>query len=240
MNVIQTARQLRAEGKITESFEVVRNSSNGNRSNDNLVWQHQPFFWADVKAGNCLLTRRRGSDADFIRVLWSDEAFVRRFHRSAPQLPREHAALERILTSEYVSLISDTGSMHWVVRDAKRQPWGVLSLTNISLSHKRAEVLLGVQDGAPFGLPTAAMLMLFRFYFEVMKFHKLYTLTFDDNAHSLKGVLHLGFKTEGRLRQHFHDASTHTYIDMVQAGLLANEAFTTSNKRLMQRLLRNV
>src|SRR6187549_1097826 len=171
---VQAARQLRAEGRIKESFELVRNSSAGNnRIHGSVIWQHQPLFWADLAAGNCLLTRRRGADAAFIRELWSDEEFTHRFHRMATRIPQQQAELERILNSEYVSLLGDMDSLHWMVRDKQRRPWGILSLTNISRSHKRAEILLGVKDDAPFGLATAAMLLLFRFYFEVLKFHKL-------------------------------------------------------------------
>ncbi|MES2605940.1 MAG: GNAT family protein [Pseudomonadota bacterium] len=235
MEKVQTARQLRAEGKIKESFELLKSSQE--KIHDSVLWQHQPLFWADLKAGNCLLTRRRGSDAAFISELWSDAEFVQRFHRMALRIPQQQSELARVLNSEYVSLISDLNSLHWMVKDKQGKAWGILSLTNISLSHKRAEVLLGVKADAPFGLATAAMLVLFRFYFEVLKFHKLYTLTFDDNAHPLRGVLHLGFKEEGRFREHFHDQSTGQFVDMVQAGLLAEEAFSAGNKRLMQRLL---
>jgi diamine N-acetyltransferase len=236
MDSVQTARQLRSAGKINESFALVRNSSSSKQIPTSVVWQHQPLWWDDLAAGICVLSRRRGSDATFIQQLWADSEFAYRFHRLAVRIPPQLAELERILHSEYVSVIGDLNSLHWVVRDQQRRPWGVLSLTNISLSHKRAEVLLGVRAGAPFGLATAAMLLLFRFYFGVLKFHKLYTLTFDDNAHSLKGVLHLGFKQEGRLRQHFFDAATGKFVDMVQAGLLADAAFSAANRRLMQRL----
>ena len=234
MDLVQSARQLRAEGRITESYRLVRDS--GVRIDDSVIWQHQPLFWADHAGGDCMLTRRKGSDASFIRELFSDKDFGHRFHRGAVRIPHQQADLERILASEYVSLVSDLNSLHWVVRDKQRKPFGVLSLTNISLTHRRAEVLLGVPRGAPFGLATAAMLLLFRFWFGVLKCQKLYTLTFDDNEHSLRGVLHLGFKVEGRLRRHFYDVSTQAFVDIVQAGLLADEAFSANNKRLMTRL----
>lgn len=241
MDIVNTARVLRASGKIKESFDLVQGNSKGADMGTNaipasLVWQHQTFFWDDIQGGKCLLTRRKGTDAGFIQSLWRDADFAYRFHRLAARVPQQLADLERILNSEYVSLMTDLNSIHWVIRDIQREPWGVLSLTNISLVHKRAEVLLGVRSGAPFGLATAAMLLLFRFYFGVMKFQKLYTLTFDDNQHSLRGVLHLGFKTEGRFRKHFYDQSTQAFVDMVQAGLLAEEAFSAANKRLMHRL----
>lgn len=232
--LVQTARQLRSQGRIRESYELIK--GNPDTRHSALLWQHQPFFWDILTGGNCRLTRRCGSDASFIHRLWQDIAFIQQFNRSAANIPQDQSVLARILDSEYASLISDLNSLHWVVRDDKQAPWGILSLTNISLAHKRAEVLLGVADGAPFGLATAAMYVLFGFFFRTMQFHKLYTLTFDDNPHSLKGVQHLGFSIEGRMRQHFRDPVSGHYIDMVQAGLLADEAFSTRNKRLMRRL----
>lgn len=232
---IKTARQLRAAGRIRESYELVQKSEA--LSNQHLLlWQHQPFFWQDIKGGNCLLTRRSSRDASFIRDLWQDRAFVRQFHRMAVKIPQESAVLQRILDSEYVSLIGDRDSLHWTVRAGQGDPFGVLSLTNISMQHKRAEVLLGVRRDAPFALAPSAMLLVFRFFFKTMGFHKLYTLTFDDNPRALKGVLHLGFRKEGRLRDHFFDAATGNFVDLVQAGLLASDAFSTSNERMMRRL----
>ena len=160
-----------------------------------------------------MLTRRTGTDAAFIRTLWNDRDFVQRFHRQAAEIPQRQEDLERILNSEYAALISDLNSIHWVVRDGRREPWGVLSLVNVSLAHRRAEVLLGVKDDK-----------------------KLCSLTFDDNLHSRRSTLHLGFKEEGRFREHFYDAAANRFIDMVQAGLLAEDAFSASNERLMRRL----
>lgn len=234
-DVLGAARQLRASGKIQASFELVRDSRAG-KVDASTVWQHQPFFWENIRGGNCVLTRRKGPDAVFMKALLGDSSFARRFHRMAARIPQQIEVMERILNSEHASLVSDTNSIHWIVRDSKLRPWGTMSLTNISLSHKRAEVLLGLLDNAPFGMGAAAMLLLFRFFFGQMGFHKLVSLTFDDNEHSRNGTLHLGFSIEGRLRGHFFDAATNRYVDMVQAGLLADEAFSPTNKRLMQRL----
>lgn len=228
---MQAARNLRAEGRILDSYKLVQG-----KIGEGLVWQHQPVFWQEIAAGNCLLTRRNGPDAAFIRQLWSEQDFAYRFNRTAAKIPQQQADLERILKSEYVSLLSDLNSLHWVVRDSQREPWGVLSLTNVSLAHQRAEVLGGLRKGAPFGMGAAAMLLLFRFWFGVLRFRKLYALTFDGNEHSLRSALHLGFKVEGRLRQHCLDPVTRTFVDVVQAGLLAEDAFSASNERLMRRL----
>lgn len=70
----------------------------------------------------------------------------------------------------------------------------------------------------------------------VLKFQKLYTLTFDDNDYPLQGLLHLGFKVEGRLRRHFYDPAKRAFVDVIQASMLAEEAFSASNRRVMKRL----
>ena len=145
--------------------------------------------------------------------------------------------LSKILNKENSALISDTRAIHWIVKDKYAKPWGLLSLTDISLTHRRSEVLLGVLQGAPQGLAAAAMLMLFQFYFKVIKFNKLQSLVYEDNYHSLKGTLHLGFKQEGYLKEHVIDPKSRKYVNLIQTGLICDEAFTESNKRLMKRLL---
>jgi RimJ/RimL family protein N-acetyltransferase len=235
--ILQSARELRAEGKIQESYDLVRKNLGQNSRYAQIIWQHRPIFWRDLRAGKFSLTRRRGSDANFIRQLWADKKFIDSFHRLAGKLPDKLSDLQTVLDNEYSSLIKHGSSIHWVIRDSAGKPWGILSLTNISLTHQRAEVLLGVIPGAPFGMATAAMLILFNFYFNGMKFQKLYTLTYDDNVSSNKGVLHLGFKIEGRLRNHVRYPGTGKFLDLVQAGLLAEEAFTLANLRLIKKLL---
>ena len=145
--------------------------------------------------------------------------------------------LKQLLDREYLALVSESHAIHWIVKDRTGKPWGLLSITGISLTHKRAEVLLGLLDGAPIRLSTAAMLILFQFYFKAIKFNKLLSFVYEDNPHSLKGTLNIGFKEEGRLKKHVIDPRSNQYVDLIQTGLLVEDAFTENNKRLMQRLL---
>lgn len=231
------ARNLRANRQFQEAYQLVVSESDKLPSHRGLAWEHQPIFWSDIEAGICKLTRRNAGDADFIQALWSNHDFVYSFHRHAVAITSNKQQLKEILEREFISTIGESKSLHWIVRDKNSQPWGILSLTEISLIHKRAEVMLGVLRGAPNGLSTAAMLVLFQFYFKAMKFNKLYSFVYEDNAHSLKGTLHLGFKVEGRLRKHVVDPKSGEYVDLVQTGLLAEDAFNPTTKRLMQRLL---
>ena len=71
-----------------------------------------------------------------------------------------------------------------------------------------------------------------------MGFHKLYSFIYEDNPHSLKGTLHLGFKQEGLLREHVMDPTSGRFVNLIQTGLLASEVDSKSNLRLMERLLK--
>ena len=231
------ARDLRTQRKFQEAYQFVADRTHELHGLKGVSWEHQPIFWSDIEAGMCKLTRRNGSDAGFIEELWRQQDFLYSFHRHASKLPKTRRELEKILEREFISTMGASKSLHWIVRDKSAQPWGILSLTDISLMHKRAEVLIGVLPDAPTGLSVSAMLILFQFYFKAMKFNKLYSLVYDDNMHSLKGTLHLGFKEEGRLRKHVLDPKTGKYVDLVQTGLLQEDAFNPTTKRLIQRLL---
>ena len=70
-----------------------------------------------------------------------------------------------------------------------------------------------------------------------MKFNKLVSLVYEDNMHSLKGALHLGFKEEGNLKHHLRDPRTGSYVSIKQLGLFAEDAFSSGNAALTRRLL---
>ena len=236
-SIISQALALRAQRKFQQAYEFVAKEAIHHESIKHCLWEHQPVFWSDIQAGICQLTRRNGDDAAFIERLWGMPDFLYSFHRHAGKFPNNRQDLAKILEREFVSSIGTSHAIHWIVRDRESQPWGILSLVDISLPHRRAEVLLGVMPDTPIGLSAAAMLILFRFYFRGLNFNKLYSLVYDDNPHSLKGTLHLGFKVEGRLRKHVLDPKSGVYVDLIQTGLLAKDAFSQSNERLVRRLL---
>jgi hypothetical protein len=58
------------------------------------------------------------------------------FHRNAPALPVKEEYLKRILLSEQAALMSESKSLHWVINDMHQKPWGLVSLTEISLLNR--------------------------------------------------------------------------------------------------------
>jgi len=236
--VLRQAFRLRLDGRIEASYQTVCAHLGADLRVGSLPWQHHPRFWSDIRARSCGLSRRGPADLPFLRKLWSDRTFLRQFHRQAPELPDSDRRLTEILRQEFAALLQDSHALHFIVRDRKGGARGLMSLVDLSLQHRKAEVLLGVLPDAPFGLATAAMLMLFQFYFKALHFHKLYSLVYPDNPRSLAGTLHLGFRIEGRLKEEVYDASTGGHLDLIRTGLLAEDAFTPANRRLMERLLR--
>jgi RimJ/RimL family protein N-acetyltransferase len=229
--------QLRLEGNFYQAFLEVANAfkSSSVPYREEIIYANDPIFWADINAGKWKLTKRRETDADFLRDLWADQEFLYAFHRHAQPLPDNDQKLATILQKEYLSTIVESRALHWIIRDATDKSYGLLSLVDISLTHRRAEVLIGVNQKTPSSASVAAMLILFQFYFNVLKFKKLYSQIYADNPHSLKSTLHLGFSIEGVLKQHSIDPIK--YIDLTQTALFAESAFSKQNRRLMDRLL---
>lgn len=235
--VHQKLRLLRNQKKFDEAFELAKQALEGHPQLVHIVLEHHPIFWRNMRAGKCDLARRNSQDSKFVRELWANTDFINNFHRLAPRLPETDTQLASILDSEYASTLSEAKAIHWIVRDKHQQPWGLMSLTEVSWAHQRAELLIGVLPNAPMGLAPAAMLVLFQFYFKVMKFNKLVSLVYEDNMHSLKGALHLGFKEEGNLKHHLRDPRTGAYVSIKQLGLFSEDAFSNGNAALCRRLL---
>jgi RimJ/RimL family protein N-acetyltransferase len=236
--ILEHSLFLRREKKFRQAYEYVSGLIAPDSAYAALPWQHNPIFWSDISAGSCVLTRRNADDHAFVRELFELPGFRRSFHRNANQLPKDNALLQSTLDEEMISILFESGALHWVVRDAHRQPWGLLSLCDVSLTHQRAEILIGMRPNSPIGLTVSAMLMLHEFYFKFMKFNKLVSFVYKDNPKSFKSTLHLGFVVEGELHQHNLDPETGQFIDVMQLGLNKGQAFSQSNQRLAQRLLR--
>ena len=236
-SIFQRSQRLRSHYQFQAAADLVLDSARSQVLSPDYVWAHQPILWSDIRAGICQLTRRKKEDAAFLAELWRHKDFVYEFHRHAKDLTADSSLLSMTLNQEYIAILTEVNQLHWIVRDRWGQAFGLLSLTNISLQHKSAEVLLGVLPKAPIGLATASMLTLFQFFFKAMGFHKLYSFIYEDNPHSLKGTLHLGFQREGLLREHIMDPATGQFVNLIQTGLLDSEVDSPSNHRLMERLL---
>ena len=235
--IIQNLIRLRSESRFNEASLLAIENLKEHPKYYQIVFENNPIFWSDIKAGVCVLSRRNLKDIKFLRELWMNQEFMFKFHRQMPKLPTSDIDLSQILNSEYLSVLSESKALHWIIRDKKLTPWGLITLTDISLINKRAEILVGLLPNSPLGLSTAAMLAVFQLYFRVMKFNKLISYVYDDNQYSLKSALHLGFKIEGKLMQHVMDQNSGEFFNLTMLSLFKNDAFNACNSLLMKRLL---
>jgi hypothetical protein len=236
--ILEQSLLLRREKNFQQAFDYVSSEIDPDSPHASVIWQHNPIFWSDISAGSCVLTRRNSGDHAFLREIFSEPGFGRSFHRNTNALPDDTSKLQKILDEEMTSILSETRALHWVIRDTSRKAWGLLSLCEVSLTHKRSEVLMGMLPHAPTGLSASAMLILYEFYFKFMKFNKLISFIYKDNPNSLKSTLHLGFKLEGELLEHNLDPEIGRFVDVIQLGLNRSRAFSQANQRLAQRLLK--
>jgi len=204
-----------------------------------LAWQHEPFWWQALLGPRVRLERRGSSDASLVRRLWADRAFMHGFNRMASPLPADDAALASTLDHEHWALPESARALHWTVL-AREQRCGLVSLVDLSFSHRRAEFLIGVLPSAgPFAAAEAAHLVL-QFAAAQARLERLSALFYADNTPALDLALRLGFEHEGVLRGHVRDPRTGTRSDLVACGLLLDEAFFARSARMRQRLLGQV
>jgi len=234
--VNQQIKKMRLNGvafdldKYLDSFKLNKNAV------ASLKWLNNPVWWSSIENKSCILTPRKGDDVPFVRSLWADQDFIHSFHRLAKPLHESDEQLMNILNDEWSSPLDLNNSLHWIIRCPKGDPYGLLSLVEISCQHRRSEVVLGVLPGTPFGVSTGAMLTLFEFYFKKIKFNKMISNVFEDNPRSLKSTLHLGFRVEGKLAKHTLDPKTNQFLDITQLGLLIDDAYCQRNARLAKKL----
>lgn len=234
-SILVTATKLRRLGKFFEAYQYIQDNTLVLKSAP--AWVHHPMFWQEIHAGSCVLRKRSQQDASFLYALWQKPNFIEQFNCLASSLPENPDQLKSILDAEYYSTIDVSKELHWIVSDSDDNKYGLLSLVDISLQHKKAEVLLGVLPDAPLGLAPTAMYILFKFFFEILKFNKIYTYVAVSNEHSLKGTLHLGFKAEGLLKSEIYSPISNKYVDLIRTGIDRQEALKSLQSRLARRLL---
>jgi RimJ/RimL family protein N-acetyltransferase len=159
------------------------------------------------------------------------------FNRFARPLPVSDAELGALLARERASLITDSRAVHWTIETLDARKVGILSLVDVALSNRRAEVLIGIKEFPYSGIAVEAMLLGIEFGFGMMRLNKIYSLIYAGNETSLRNTVHLGFEVEGHLREHVVDPRTKKPVDLIQTGLLRSDLGKRVLARLSRRLL---
>lgn len=158
-----------------------------------------PWWWEPIGRGAVVLRRTRSEDADFWRSAYGETDFARRFNRQQPWRGDLARALQK--SGDVIPL--DQGAIHWVICAPDGERLGIASLTNLNPVNARAEFAIGFPRPAGAMQATLASLWVFHFAFFLLRWNKLTTYVYSDNAVARHNSLRLGLREEGLLKEHF-------------------------------------
>ena len=185
------------------------------------LWVLSPRWSEPVAHGMVSLRRCRPEDAEFFRASFQDQAFTHRFNRRRPWTGDLSRALLRF-GQEPPALLK---LLQWVVC-RHGQPVGLLSLSHIDPENGRAEFSIGLPSSHGAGVGHKASLLALHFAFFVAGVHKLCAYVYEDNPAALEAALHLGFRQEGFLVDHFR-LPPHGHVSVHALGLTRQQALET-------------
>ncbi|MCX7086784.1 MAG: GNAT family N-acetyltransferase [Methylococcales bacterium] len=195
--------------------------------------------WLLLIAGNSVaLQRFQTTDAAFLQSCYQDKAFMRLYNQLKPATTVTE--LTEKIQAENQQHPSQNHAVNWIIQHQRFGAIGIANLVDINLSHRRAEILIGIPEVSNrySGAGLTATLLVMDFAFNRLRLNKLLTFIYSDNAASIKNNVSLGFSRESYLKQHLKHPETGQYIDLCGNAIMADEFH--SNKRLAklsQRLL---
>jgi RimJ/RimL family protein N-acetyltransferase len=175
-------------------------------------------WWQPLHVGGALLRLPSPGDEDFLRGLFNDPAFMRRFHRY--QSGDDHALNEFIHRGRRPPRA--VRRRDWIVVDRRGSAAGVAAIVDIDVLNRRGELLIGIREPrSGESLALKASVSAITFAFEQLKLEKLVSYVYGDNPSARANTLHLGFRDEGALRSHLKEGTDR--LDLYVSGLLKVE-----------------
>jgi diamine N-acetyltransferase len=175
-------------------------------------------WWQPLPVGGATLRLPIREDEAFLRGLFNDPVFMRRFHRY--QRGDDRALREFIDRAQRPP--REARRRDWIVLDRQGNAAGLAAVVDIDLLNQRGELLVGVREPrAGESLALKASIGAIAFAFEHLGLEKLVSYVYGDNPVAHANTLHLGFRDEGLLRSHLKEGDGR--LDMHVSGLLRTE-----------------
>lgn len=231
-------RGLRAEGRLDRARELLAGAlaSNEGQPLAELSRQHESFWWEPLRGPRVTLVRRGPDDLELIRRCWRDDDFRRQYRRALVPLPEDNAALLALLWDEHYGLVEETHSLHWAIRSGARG-LGLVSLVDIDLAQRRAELVIGYTTRATVRQALEAALLAASFAAERAGLGRLSAYFGPDDPRALRAAEQLGFEREGLLRGYEPGSAGGPRVDLVVAGMLIDGPLPARTARFRQRLV---
>jgi RimJ/RimL family protein N-acetyltransferase len=250
--VLTEVDRLIAAGDLDRARVILRGAMAGPQAA--LPWVRDRWFLVDPAWHACLSDTRvrlrppAASDLSFFLSCFADGRFMHSFHRLAG-MPRDGERMLAVLRAMPWSVVRGRAA-HWVIERTTSLdgstgspvpvPVGILSLVDILVAHRRAEILVGLPGKPSPGIAVRSSLLLVEHAFRTLGLHKLTSIVVADNPHSQRSTLSLGFRQEGFRREHLRDPRSGRLLDCHENGLIGSEHFAdTRVARLRERFARD-
>ena len=113
-------------------------------------------------------------------------------------------------------------SMHLAIANDENEYLGTISLKNINMKYRSAELAISLRKKARGkGIAAEAVKLLFKKGFEQIGLHRIYLTVLADNTAAIRLYEKCGFTYEGELRDHI--LKDGKYISWKLYGILENE-----------------
>jgi len=210
-----------AANKVFKTASSLPISGNPKLKNDlaHLTIKSESFWYVPVVGKNISLQRIAPEHKSFLTDCRNDQVFRRQYNMFHSQAERN---IDNDLRRSQQHPL-DTKKIDWVVM-ANAKPIGLLSLVDLNVANRRAELLIGFPGKVNPWCSVEATLLALNFAFNTLKLARVYSYVYEDNPSSQRNTLHLGFVQEGVLRGHICDpADRDRRLDLFVNGMLATE-----------------
>lgn len=225
----------------------------------NLVLQDLAFaldqrWHAEVECQRYRLRATRPADLPFFQACFADCEFMDKFHPVTSRQRSPEALKQSLAVLPYP--VVQVRAVHRVIESTCDVPanseiaycaltpsiHGLISLVDIDVTNRRAEMVIGVPllTDRGNGIALTAGLLLFDFAFNHVGLKKVTSVIIGDNPHSHKSTLAGGFVQEASRKQHIRAPGTTTWLNSAEYGIVdedfrKNVRLSRLSKRLLDR-----
>lgn len=193
------------------------------------------------------------NDFQFLQQCYENSNFMEQFLPMGRKNQSNETILDALKHNKFP--IAQFRAMHRIIKKSQAidqdesssryyenlKPIGLVSLVDIQIAHRRAELLMGFPNESDRQFASSVVILLiFNFAFNQIGLQKLTSLVLANNTHSQRSTEAIGFLREGFKKKHFRHPKSREWLDCYENGLVeedfrANPIIARLSKRILKR-----
>ncbi len=193
------------------------------------------------------------NDFQFLQQCYENNDFMEQFLPMGRKNQRNEAILDALKHNKFP--VAQFRATHRIIKKSQAidqdepsspycenlKPIGLVSLVDIQIAHRRAELLMGFPNESDRQFASSVVILLiFDFAFNQIGLQKLTSLVLANNTHSQRSTEAIGFLREGFKKKHFCHPKSREWLDCYENGLVeedfrANPIIARLSKRILKR-----